>query len=618
MYNDSDAGHVSVMRFKHNNMRNSLFAGAALGVLAFCLFSAWHPALAQDMTEQLASVGASSGLPTANVAIIVARIIRIVLGTLGIIFTIVIIYAGFLFLTAQGDVDKVKTAKKMITNGVIGMIICILSFSIAQFVLSRLLIAAGIGGSVTSMTANYSEPLSGSLGAGVIEWHYPERFALDVPRNARISVKFKEPISPASLISGYDANPASTDLNTDNVLVYPTDAGEGSKLFSTQAVVTMSTDHTSVSIDPVPLLGDGVNDMNYTVVLSNAITLDEGGSAFTGSYSGGYEWTFEVSTELDMTPPQVVSVVPSGSSSNEARNVTVTINFDEAMDPVAATGTYVSGASGNFENIEMFDEDERNVEGTFSISNGFKTVEFTPAQSCGEDPCGDTIYCLPGNEDLSAEAHAASLGSDPPQAADTVSVDGLVDASGNSLDGDGDGEAQGSATDDVDGTDDYDWSFGTTDEINDTVPEITSITPGILDTFADQDADITIAFNMQMRSDTLNSTNISLWPDPWYEFWFTVGKSDVMEGDSVDHTVATIGHPTMVSSDDKGWTYHPVVTRGVKSNWQICMFPSSGPDAEGTGTCDVDNDRPYCCDGVSSDTACSTGVSGIDLPDTTE
>lgn len=615
------------MRFIHTTMRNRFLTGAALCVLVVCVLVAAHPAFAQEAVTQLEAVAAGGGLPTTNIAIIIARIIRIFLGTLGIIFTVVVVYAGFVFMTAQGDPDKIKRAKAMIQNGVIGLIISLSAFSITQFILSRLLAAASGSGSVAATIADYSEPLSGSLGAGIIESHYPARNAIDVPRNTRVMVTFKQPIDPSDVIAGYDvacedgSSACATGLNADNVLMYPTEDGEGAALSSAGVLVQTNDDHTIFVFDPVNLLGDGVSDINYTVALTSSIKLQSGGAAFTGNYSGGYEWTFEVSTEVDLTPPQVVSVMP-GNGDEEARNVIVSITFDEAMDPVAATGTYAASASGNFQNIEVLDDAGDNVEGTFAISNGYKTVEFTPADACAQDPCGDTIYCLPGNQDaIGVEARAASVGDDPPQAQVMgVSFDGLVDAAANSLDGSGDGEAQGSASDSVTGTDDYTWSFSTTDDVNDDPPEISGISPHILEPYADQDADIEITFSLPMRSSTLNSSNLSLWPDPWYEFWFSTGKTDVDsdEDGSADYTVGSIAHPTMVSADDEGWNYFPVVTRGVKSAYQICMFPAYGPDSTETGTCDVTESRPWCCNGDASPVACATSVDVISLPDTSE
>lgn len=632
------------MQFFNLPRGNRFLTGAAFCVLALCAFFAAHPALAQtDAVSQLEQVASGTGLSTVSAPIIIARIIRAVLGTLGIIFTIIVLYAGYVFMTAQGDPDKVKTGKNMLKNAVIGMILCLLSFSITTYILDRLLEAAGLSGGTSSVTDQYSEPLSGSLGAGIIESTYPERNAIDIPRNTRIYVTFKEPIDPASIISGYDANPASTDLDASNVLIYRTEVGETDALTSTNVIVSMNEDQTIFVFDPVPNLGSSTEDTNYTVSLGSGIRKSNGQAAFSGSYSGGYEWTFEVSTLIDLTPPTVVSVMPRAGA-DEARNVTVAITFSEAMDPVASTGTY-DGSSDSFRNIEIEGTSASdstaldNVNGVFVISNGYRTVEFTPDEACGQDPCGDTIYCLPGNDTLYVTAHAATVGSDAPQAYSIGgSFDGLVDAASNSLDGDDDGTAQGSesAFDTVTGLDDYELpSFTTTDEIDDTVPRITEMSAGINEPFVDQDADVDITFSIPMKASTLNSTNVSLWPDPWYEFWFSLTKTDVLESDgvTVDYTVANVSHGTLVSPDDLGWDYWPTVTRGVKSNYQICMFPAYGPSAydetdqttgglsckgDSSGNTGVTDAEPYCCNGASSATACPTSVSGIDLPDSND
>lgn len=66
----------------------------------------------------------------------VNKIINVVLGVLGVVAVGVIIYGGFLFLTAQGDPGRIKKGKDSITWGVIGLIIALLSWSIINFVLT--------------------------------------------------------------------------------------------------------------------------------------------------------------------------------------------------------------------------------------------------------------------------------------------------------------------------------------------------------------------------------------------------------------------------------------------------------------------------------------------------
>ena len=68
-------------------------------------------------------------------------IIRVALGFLGIIAVCIILIGGFKWMTAQGNEDKVKTAKKVLISGIIGLVIVLSAFAIAQFVISSIVTA---------------------------------------------------------------------------------------------------------------------------------------------------------------------------------------------------------------------------------------------------------------------------------------------------------------------------------------------------------------------------------------------------------------------------------------------------------------------------------------------
>jgi cysteine-rich repeat protein len=91
----------------------------------------------------------TAGLPGGNLVLIIANFIRIVMGFLGVAAVVVIIYAGYLWATAGGEETKLEKAKKTLKNAVIGLVIVIFSFAIAQFVLSALTGTVG-GGTTTS------------------------------------------------------------------------------------------------------------------------------------------------------------------------------------------------------------------------------------------------------------------------------------------------------------------------------------------------------------------------------------------------------------------------------------------------------------------------------------
>jgi amino acid transporter len=77
----------------------------------------------------------------------VASLIKAFLGILGIIFIILIIYAGYNWLTAGGEEEKVRKAKDTIKRAVIGLIIIAASYAITAFVFKNL--PSGTGSPLT-------------------------------------------------------------------------------------------------------------------------------------------------------------------------------------------------------------------------------------------------------------------------------------------------------------------------------------------------------------------------------------------------------------------------------------------------------------------------------------
>ncbi len=600
-----------------------------------------HAQLDSSATETL---GEASGLSTLDLAILIARIIRAVLQFLGIVLVCLLVYAGYIYLTSAGEKEKIDKSKKIIQSAIIGLLIIFASYSLAAYILAKLLEAAGLSGASSSSAAQYSEPLSGSLGSGIIDTHYPARDATDVPRNTRIMVTFKEAIELSSIMveadgSAYDGSQDTTNyLRTEYVQIYQSadedEDGNVAEEDLATATVSFTDDQETFVFDPVEYLGNADTDTNYTVFLSPSIALADGtGSAFTGDNDEGYEWQFEVSTELDLTPPTVVSVVPEESSDAYDRNITVSITFDDAMDPVAGSGEYDPSDTidpDTFGNIDVLYTDSsvtsQNVEGSFGVTNNYRTIEFTTNDACSQDPCGNTIYCLPASSDLEVQAHAATLSDDAPQA-ETIGglFDGLVDAAGNSLDGDADGTAEGPGAPDA-GGDDYEWEFSTSSTINDDVPELYAIEPTLSEEDVELDATVAFTFNMLMQSSTLGSSNIQLVPDQDQTLWF-VHASETLDsslcptdndGNAQTCTKVTTDHADFWESDEASavyYNYYPVITQGVKSAYQICMRPAYGPSATSSSPSCATDSYPFCCDGLPSTTACETANLEIELGD---
>ncbi|MDP6571702.1 MAG: pilin, partial [Patescibacteria group bacterium] len=79
---------------------------------------------------------------------IIANIINITLGFLGIVAVIIILYAGYMWMTAGGNEEKVSKAKLILRNAIIGLVIILASWGIAAFIMSKLGDATGVGGGI--------------------------------------------------------------------------------------------------------------------------------------------------------------------------------------------------------------------------------------------------------------------------------------------------------------------------------------------------------------------------------------------------------------------------------------------------------------------------------------
>lgn len=73
-----------------------------------------------------------------DIRMIIVDIIKVILGFLGIIATVIILFAGFKWMTAGGNEENIESAKKMLIAGVIGLAIILSAYAIATFVISYL------------------------------------------------------------------------------------------------------------------------------------------------------------------------------------------------------------------------------------------------------------------------------------------------------------------------------------------------------------------------------------------------------------------------------------------------------------------------------------------------
>lgn len=127
-----------------------------LFLLAGILFSAVTFGNAQDLDVNYAFTGKDNesadsirqivGLRGEDPRLIVTDIINVILGFLGTVALLIVLYGGFLWMTALGNDDKVSQAKKLLAAGFIGLVIVLAAFSLTIFIMNSLLKATGVSG----------------------------------------------------------------------------------------------------------------------------------------------------------------------------------------------------------------------------------------------------------------------------------------------------------------------------------------------------------------------------------------------------------------------------------------------------------------------------------------
>lgn len=89
-----------------------------------------------SIIDTLRIFGTNIGLSDTDPRFIVANLIRIAMGFIGIILVLMILSSGTAFLFSGGDKEKISGAKKTLFNAIIGLAIILSAYNITAFVMS--------------------------------------------------------------------------------------------------------------------------------------------------------------------------------------------------------------------------------------------------------------------------------------------------------------------------------------------------------------------------------------------------------------------------------------------------------------------------------------------------
>jgi hypothetical protein len=567
------------------------------------------------------------GLPATDIRVIVANIIKYALGLLGLVTLVMMLYGGFMWMTAGGNEEQIAQAKRILVNAVIGLAIILSAYAIVIFVSRLLGIGAGGGGGGgenlgAPLTENFSG--SGALG-GIIKDHYPARDQNNVARNTKIVITFRKPIMLDSFIDdtatpGFIGKCSANMQNwyndcdrvktvaggiLDDRYINIKDASTSAPIAAAVALSDVTTINgvtgfytivikpiTDINTDNGGYLGNSVDNVTYKVRLGPEIRLADPAngnpSAFQTRAAGNdyYEWQFTCGTSIDNTPPKVENVFP-GDGVTEVKNSVVQVNFSEPMDPIGMQGAFINNAGDPSSyvlengNVYLKIGNSQIPAGSFNLNNGYRTLEFTPSQECGTNACGGKIYCLPtcNKPDATCKIddykmllragktiNAASFEAQP--------LSGVMDMAGNALDGNADTKVQTSTNsqvfDEQKEPDNYFWGFNINDEIDATSPYINKVVPGLNAANTPRDQEWSVVFSKRMRVEPLYDITIEEKPVHEIPIWHVPFTTF-----STNTTYTRFSHGPFL--DGIRQYYYPVVTSTVEDVHFNCFYPGKGP-----------------------------------------
>jgi len=314
-----------------------IILGLALLAAAFAIAP-----YAQAQIQTGVEFGAQTGLGGGDIRVIIGRIIQVFLGLLGVVALILIVYGGFLWMTSGGNEEQIARAKRTLTQAVIGLIIILSAFAIAQFVISRLVEATGAAGGTGGGTGGGG---GGGGGFGVGDFSVsaitpPGSEAPDFlwPKNAQVTVVTRNGVpDPTSVAAG------SVTVSAGGAAVSGTLSVSGNRIVWT--ATAPCTEDPSRTCLP----GDAV----LTVAVSSSIRSSTGRALTCGLCSA----TFRTGNFIDTENPRVAIASPV-SDQSVPTNAFVPV-IGEATDDyaVASVEFFADGVSMGFAGVQPFQVD---------------------------------------------------------------------------------------------------------------------------------------------------------------------------------------------------------------------------------------------------------------------
>ncbi|MFH1457122.1 MAG: Ig-like domain-containing protein [Patescibacteria group bacterium] len=365
-------------------------------VLAFFYFAQISQATTVDDYEQSIQ---NLKLPGIGVEIklvqTVVNIINIFLGVLGLIAVILIIYGGFIWMTARGSVEAVLKAKKIIKNTLVGLAVILLSYVIVRAVMNFIIdwaenninppvqvcepfvdtdcsvckvcksdgtwpSSANDIGLRCANCRNIDDPDSFNA-VEVNTSHVGSNPAVDVRLCSNIQTRFNNAVGHSSfndMASGGYLKIVKIHNNTEQIISNSNNWGVNGKFISFIQPNLYET-NTNYKLYLPNSLADGMGNYLSDCLASPSCVVS--GTNFV--------WSFITGTEVDDQAPNIITTSPVNGDINVPLSPYVKIDFDEEINALSVVP----------DSIQIFDSQNTRVDTVtaFDVSTSRVSFSFT-------------------------------------------------------------------------------------------------------------------------------------------------------------------------------------------------------------------------------------------------
>jgi hypothetical protein len=113
----------------------------SIGVLLTLIFCFSFPLVTQgalSLRTGLHDFKTSSDIGGAPIGVVVGRVVKVLLGVLGLVCLVIFVIAGFQWMTSGGNKEKIQGAQKSMSAAIIGLIIVIVAWAAIDFIVGAL------------------------------------------------------------------------------------------------------------------------------------------------------------------------------------------------------------------------------------------------------------------------------------------------------------------------------------------------------------------------------------------------------------------------------------------------------------------------------------------------